>query len=47
MERAQELFTKIAGEHKGTPWAVLAKQYKNVKYGLDWRVVTPGEDKGE
>lgn len=44
-EAAKELFDKIATEHKGTPWAVMAKQYKNVKLGLDWRVVTPGEDK--
>lgn len=43
-ELAQELFGKIATEHKGTPWAVLAKQYKNVKLGLEWRVVTPGEN---
>jgi hypothetical protein len=46
-ELAQELFGKIATEHKGTPWAVLAKQYKNVKLGLEWRVVTPGENKGD
>ena len=46
-EQAQELFGKIATEHKGTPWAVMAKQYKNVKLGLDWRVVSPGEDKAE
>lgn len=42
-EQAQELFGKIATEHKGTPWAVLAKQYKNVKLGLEWRVVSPDD----
>ncbi|MFO0935580.1 MAG: hypothetical protein U0798_03575 [Gemmataceae bacterium] len=46
-EQAQELFNKIATEHKGTPWAVMAKVYKNVKLGLDWRVVTAKEDKEE
>jgi hypothetical protein len=46
-ELARELFGKIATEHKGTPWAVLAKQYKNVKLGLEWRVIAPEENKGD
>jgi hypothetical protein len=44
-EAAQELFAKIATEHKGTPWAALAKQAKNLKLGLDWKVVSPTDDK--
>lgn len=41
LEASQELFDKIATEHKGTPWAVLAKQARNAKLGLEWRTVTP------
>jgi hypothetical protein len=39
LESSQELFDAIAKEHKGTPWAVLAKQAKNAKLGLEWRTV--------
>ena len=44
-EAAQELFAKIATEHKGTPWAALAKQAKHLKLGLDWKVVSPADEK--
>ena len=34
---AQEQFEVIAKEHKGTPWEVLAKQWRSISLGLEWR----------
>lgn len=42
-EAAKELFAKIAAEHKGTPWALLARQHVTVAVGLEWRAYNPSE----
>jgi Caspase domain len=36
---AKELLVKIADDHKGTPWEVLAKMHKNIALGLKWEVI--------
>ena len=41
-EAAQELFLKIAKEHPGTPWAVLAKRHSVMGLGLEWKPYTMG-----
>ena len=33
---AQVLYQKIAKEHAGTPWALLAKRERNTTLGLRW-----------
>lgn len=38
-EAGKELMGKLADEHKGTPWEVLAKMHKNVALGLAWKLV--------
>jgi Planctomycete cytochrome C/Caspase domain len=38
-EEARELLGKMADDHKGTPWEVLAKMHKNVALGLKWEVI--------
>jgi hypothetical protein len=35
-EEAKELFGKLMTEHKGTPWAMLAKAERPVPLGLSW-----------
>ncbi len=40
-EAGREIFTKIAEEHKGTPWAVLAKRAKSIALGLEWKPYAP------
>src|SRR5207249_11902623 len=35
-DEARELFGKLITEHKGTPWALLAKTEKPVPLGLSW-----------
>jgi hypothetical protein len=42
-DAAKDLFGKIATEHKGTPWALLAKQHMNIAVGLEWRAFNPSE----
>ncbi len=39
-EAAKEVYAKLADEHKGTPWAVLAKRSKVISLGLEWRPLT-------
>lgn len=48
-DAARELMGKIAEEHKGTPWELLAKMHKAVALGLDWKLVEakPGDGKGK
>ena len=41
-EAAQELFLKIAKDHPGTPWAVLAKRHAVMGLGLEWKPYTMG-----
>jgi len=36
-DAAKEIYTKLADEHKGTPWAVLAKRSRVISLGLEWR----------
>lgn len=46
-EEARELLAKMADDHKGTPWEVLAKMHKNLALGLKWEVIpeaAPPED---
>ena len=38
---AQEGFTKLATDHRGTPWDVLAKRSRAFVPGLRWEVVVP------
>jgi hypothetical protein len=38
-EEARELLGKMAADHKGTPWEVLAKMHKNIALGLKWEVI--------
>jgi Caspase domain len=42
-EAANELFTKIADEHKGTPWAIQAKRYRVISLGLEWKPYVRGK----
>ena len=39
-EEAQELFQEITVKHKGTPWAIQAKQEKSVQIGLAWKAAS-------
>ena len=39
-DSAKELYSKLAEEHKGTPWAVLAKRSRVISLGLEWRPLT-------
>lgn len=38
---AKESFTELIEKHKGTPWAVMAKQYRVVSLGLKWQEYKP------
>lgn len=38
---AKETFSDLIAKHKGTPWAVLAKQYRAVALGLKWQEYKP------
>ncbi len=42
LEDARQLYAQIIAEHKGTPWAILAKREKNLSIGLVWQ---PSSDK--
>jgi hypothetical protein len=42
-ESANELFNRIAKEHKGTPWAIESKRYRVIALGLEWRPYTKGK----
>jgi len=45
-DEAKELFQKIVDEHKGTPWAIMAKRDKSMILGLAWQPFNSGaEDK--
>ncbi len=46
-DAAKELFAQIEKEHKGTPWAVLAKRDKAAALGLEWRPYTAGGKSAE
>ncbi len=39
-KEAQALFAEIATKYKGTPWAIQAKQEKNVAIGLTWKATS-------
>jgi hypothetical protein len=41
-DSARELFAKIAEEHKGTPWAVLAKRSRVIALGMKWQPYSLG-----
>jgi hypothetical protein len=41
-DAARELFAKIAQEHKGTPWAVLAKRNRVIALGMKWQPYSLG-----
>ncbi len=41
-DSAKELFTKLADEYKGTPWAVQAKRDRVIALGLEWRPYSEG-----
>ncbi len=48
VEIARESFEKIAKDHKGTPFEILAKMNRNVSLGLTWKLdVQQVEDKKE
>jgi len=38
---AKETFTELIEQNKGTPWAVMAKQYRVVSLGLKWQEYKP------
>jgi hypothetical protein len=38
-EEARDALAKMAEDHKGTPWEVLAKMHKNIALGLKWEVI--------
>lgn len=38
-DEAREILAKMAEEHKGTPYEVLAKMNKNIALGLKWEVI--------
>jgi hypothetical protein len=40
VEEAKDLLEKIAEEHKGTPYEVIAKLHKHISVGLEWRAVS-------
>ena len=40
MEAANELLDKMAEEHKGTPYEVIAKLHRHISVGLEWRSLT-------
>ncbi len=42
LEDARQIYAQIIAEHKGTPWAILAKREKNLSIGLVWQ---PSSDK--
>lgn len=46
---AKETFAELIAQHKGTPWAVMAKQYRVVALGLKWQEYKPPvlTDKGK
>ena len=41
-DSARDLFTKIAEDHKGTPWAIQAKRHRVIALGLEWKPFTSG-----
>jgi hypothetical protein len=41
---AQTILDELAKEAKGTPWEVMAKQWRGVSLGLEWRVKKPDAD---
>ena len=43
-DSARDLFTKIAEDHKGTPWEVLAKRARVESLGLEWKPFMPPKD---
>jgi hypothetical protein len=43
-EEARELFTKIATEHKGTPWAIQARRDRGFALGLAWKAFSSGTE---
>jgi hypothetical protein len=47
VEEARETFEKLATEHKGSPFEILAKMNRNVALGLTWKleVQQAGEEK--
>lgn len=40
-EAAKKSFGELIEKHKGTPWAILAKQYRVVALGLKWQEYKP------
>ncbi|MGL6075642.1 MAG: hypothetical protein ACRC8S_15920 [Fimbriiglobus sp.] len=42
-DSANELFTKIATDHKGTPWAIESKRYRVISLGLEWKPYVAGK----
>lgn len=45
VEAAKELLDKLAEDHKGTPYEVLAKLHKYINVGLEWRAIPKEEMK--
>lgn len=43
-KQAQELLDALAKEAKGTPWEVVAKQWRSVSLGLEWRAKEKNAD---
>src|SRR5262249_2205684 len=35
-DKARQLYKRIAEEHKGTPWELIAKQEGSAHWGLEW-----------
>lgn len=38
-EEAKKILDKLAEDHKGTPWEVLAKRDKSITLGLEWQAI--------